>query len=384
MFPAIILEYLPQLDLLSYLKNSGKSLELNEFLEIAKGAAAVMLHVELSGYVHSDLSARNILLTREGTNFKAKISDFGLSEKVSEITTRTKLPFRWSSPEFIKTKVPSVKSDVWSFGVMLWEMLTREQPFAHIKSNREVAVQILKGERLKLIHGPNEILQLIEKCWNSNPHLRPNFSTLYLQLVEIEKKLIQVTNIVREPIPNREMVNPYSIAKTNITMKSDKPAKPKPKCAVFISYSWYNSTDAKKNGEVLNCVGKSDPRYISSLLDETGEFNCWLDKKMSGGIALFDDIAQGILNAQVFIPFISDEYAESENCKNELIHAIKLKKAILPVIVGVKTNKWVTSTVALLINKYLYIDMVDDLKLEQLQYSIIAKYNIVTETTPKS
>jgi len=104
---------------------------------------------------------------------------------------------------------------------------------------------------------------------------------------------------------------------------------------------------------------------------------------MSGGIVLFDDIAQGILNTQVFIPFISDEYAESENCKNELIHAIKLKKSILPVIVGVKTNKWATSTVALLINKYLYIDMVNGLKLEQLQYSIVAKYNTDTSRVTK-
>ena len=124
----IVIEYLDKGSLYGLLHGS-KSIDPTTQLNICKGIASGMAHLHKHKVIHRDLAARNILLDDQ---FTAKISDFGLSRFAEADENKTKSdvgPIKWMSPESIKDKVYSDKSDVWSFGVTLWEVLTRKNPY---------------------------------------------------------------------------------------------------------------------------------------------------------------------------------------------------------------------------------------------------------------
>jgi len=124
----IVIEYLDKGSLYGLL-HGNKTIDPTTQLNICKGIASGMAHLHKHKVIHRDLAARNILLD---ATFTAKISDFGLSRFAEADENKTKSdvgPIKWMSPESIKDKVYSDKSDVWSFGVTLWEVLTRKNPY---------------------------------------------------------------------------------------------------------------------------------------------------------------------------------------------------------------------------------------------------------------
>jgi len=127
---------------------------------------------------------------------------------------------------------------------------------------------------------------------------------------------------------------------------------------IFISYCWKNSKQAD-----ISCVGKTDPRVLSKALEDIMKEKCWLDIDVAnGGHPLFDAIAMGIYQAEVFIVCISDEYVQSKTCEQELTYASKTcKKRIIPVVVG-ETMNWQFSGCGFLLSTELYIDFRDLLK----------------------
>ena len=119
---------------------------------------------------------------------------------------------------------------------------------------------------------------------------------------------------------------------------------------IFISYCWANSLNAKKNNEIGNLF--SDPRYINSCIEQY-KFSTWLDIKeltsAEKSVGLFEQILKGLKESSVFVPFISDEYAESTNCRYEFQFAIKvLEKKVVPIIVGSGDN-WKNTTIGALL-----------------------------------
>ena len=156
----------------------AKEQYLRFVVEIATG----MEHLEAKGITHRDLAARNVLVSADLT---LKISDFGLSRngvyviKNSEGRTRH-LPIRWMSPEALRDRAFSAKSDVWSFGVLLWEIGTLGSfPYSDVRDDNLARYVACENGRLERPDGvPLEIYEIMCSCWAAEPGDRPDFTQL--------------------------------------------------------------------------------------------------------------------------------------------------------------------------------------------------------------
>ncbi|XP_071570605.1 vascular endothelial growth factor receptor 3 [Temnothorax nylanderi] len=168
-------------------------IEKQQFIKFALDIARGMEHLEVKEIIHRDLAARNILLTSDLT---LKISDFGLSRNgiyvINNMAGKIRqLPIRWMSPEAVLDHAFSSKSDVWSFGIVLWEIGTLGSfPYASIQDNE--LLRYLTRDKCRLAC-PNTISRDIYKimcsCWNTAPRDRPSFAQLVLDLKTLKKHL---------------------------------------------------------------------------------------------------------------------------------------------------------------------------------------------------
>lgn len=131
--------------------------------------------------IHRDLAARNVLVC---DNKLVKVSDFGLSRDVYENNIYCKqgagrLPMRWMALESLTHQIYTTESDVWSFGVLLWEIVTFGQyPYPEV-SNADLLTFLKKGQRMvKPPHCGTELYRIMLDCWKENPKNRPTFTEL--------------------------------------------------------------------------------------------------------------------------------------------------------------------------------------------------------------
>uniref|UniRef100_A0A674N7K1 Tyrosine-protein kinase n=1 Tax=Takifugu rubripes TaxID=31033 RepID=A0A674N7K1_TAKRU len=146
-------------------------------LQIADG----MAFIERMNYIHRDLRAANILV---GDNLVCKIADFGLARLIedNEYTARqgAKFPIKWTAPEAALYGRFTIKSDVWSFGILLTELVTKGRVPYPGMVNREVLEQVERGYRMPCPQGcPESLHEMMKLCWKKDPDERPTFE--YLQ-----------------------------------------------------------------------------------------------------------------------------------------------------------------------------------------------------------
>ncbi|XP_019645300.1 PREDICTED: tyrosine-protein kinase receptor Tie-1-like [Branchiostoma belcheri] len=169
-----------------------------QLLRITCDVATGMDHLSSKDVIHRDLAARNVLLT---DSLIAKVADFGLSrgEGIYEQTSKRAVPFRSTALEALSTRIYTTQSDVWSFGILLWEIVTLGgTPYSGMKS-RTLLRSLREGYRLpKPRNCDEDLYQMMLQCWQRRPEDRPTFSDLVEQLKGMMEDKSSYVNIEKE------------------------------------------------------------------------------------------------------------------------------------------------------------------------------------------
>ncbi|KAK3557594.1 hypothetical protein QTP70_030524 [Hemibagrus guttatus] len=198
----IAIEYAPYGNLLDFLRKSrvletdpafakehgtASTLTSQQLLQFAADVATGMHYLSDKQFIHRDLAARNVLV---GENLVAKIADFGLSrgEEVYVKKTMGRLPVRWMAIESLNYSVYTTKSDVWSFGVLLWEIVSLGgTPYCGMTC-AELYEKLPQGYRMeKPRNCDDEVYELMRQCWRDRPYERPPFSQISVQLNRMQE-----------------------------------------------------------------------------------------------------------------------------------------------------------------------------------------------------
>ncbi|XP_014260187.2 focal adhesion kinase 1 isoform X2 [Cimex lectularius] len=238
----IVMELAKLGELRAYLNDNKSTLGLSTLLLYIYQLSTALSYLESKKFVHRDIAARNVLVASEDC---VKLGDFGLSRWVEDQSyykaSRMKLPIKWMSPESINFRRFTTASDVWMFGVCMWEILSLGiKPFQGVRNN-EVIGKLDNGERLGLPQGcPPRLYSLMVQCWQYEPSKRPKANQLKNSLYEImmEEKNQQQETLKRE---NRRVQ----------------------------AMSWGSSvSDDKKEGGLTYIVAQ-DPQVLAQLMRES-------------------------------------------------------------------------------------------------------------------
>ncbi|XP_060689512.1 ephrin type-A receptor 6 isoform X2 [Hemiscyllium ocellatum] len=198
----IVVEYMENGSLDSFLRKHDGHFTVIQLVGMLRGIASGMKYLSDMGYVHRDLAARNILVN---SNLVCKVSDFGLSRVLEDdpeaayTTTGGKIPIRWTAPEAIAYRKFSSASDVWSYGIVMWEVMSYgERPYWEM-SNQDVILSIEEGYRLPSPMGcPGTLHQLMLHCWQKERNHRPKFTEIVSFLDKVIRNPSSLQNLVEQ------------------------------------------------------------------------------------------------------------------------------------------------------------------------------------------
>lgn len=160
--------------------------------QIAKDVASGLMHLHSNNVIHRDIAARNIFLDGE---FRAKLGDMGLARTLDDdrtyhsVNVQRPRPLRWEAPETLVDNPDYTKaSDVYMFGIFLWELFSREVPYLGVSTKdmiQGVKAGDLRPSRLDAKKCPEAIFTLITDCWRHKPEERPTMAEVFIRLSEI-------------------------------------------------------------------------------------------------------------------------------------------------------------------------------------------------------
>ena len=167
-------------------------------VEISDGVRR--MHALRPPLVHRDLSSENVLV--DLANRKCKISDFGITKEKYEKGAVSWSPIghpRWRAPEVTRHEKYGKSVDIFSFGTVLWELMTGQVPFGDVESGREVATRIAQGERLNIPSDVDPaIADVIRSCWSPNPEQRPTMRQVASKLSRLLKKMKKTSTLTKK------------------------------------------------------------------------------------------------------------------------------------------------------------------------------------------
>ncbi|XP_063729281.1 tyrosine-protein kinase Yes-like [Symsagittifera roscoffensis] len=177
--PLIVTEFCNGGSLIGFLRDSdGQKCSMKKLVKMIGQVATGMSYLETVKIVHRDLAARNVLLTDDR---KCKVCDFGLARflmdnEIYQGSSKSKFPWKWTAPEGLSEQRFSSKSDVWSFGVLCFEMTSRGQgPYKGLE-RKKIQQMLQNGYRLEQPQEcPLWVYLMMRKCWKLDPHERYSF-----------------------------------------------------------------------------------------------------------------------------------------------------------------------------------------------------------------
>ncbi|MBZ3873343.1 Tyrosine-protein kinase CSK [Sciurus carolinensis] len=172
----IVTEYMAKGSLVDYLRSRGRS--------VLGGDCLLKFSLDVCEAVEYDLAARNVLVSEDNV---AKVSNFDLTKEASSTQDTGKLPVKWTAPEALREKKFSTKSDVWRFGILLWEIYSFGRvPYPRIPL-KDVIPQVEKGYKMDAPDGcPPTVYEVMKNCWHLDATMRPSFLQLGKQLEHIK------------------------------------------------------------------------------------------------------------------------------------------------------------------------------------------------------
>ncbi|KAL2522291.1 ACT-like protein tyrosine kinase family protein [Forsythia ovata] len=174
-----------------FLHNQKGVLKLPAILKVAIDVSKGMSYLHQNNIIHRDLKAANLLMDE---NEVVKIADFGIArvQLQSGVMTAETGTYRWMAPEVIEHKPYNHKADVFSFGILLWELLTGKLPYAHLTPLQAAVGVAQKGLRPSIPRRTHPMaVELLERCWQHDPCLRPEFSEIIEILHRIAKMILE-------------------------------------------------------------------------------------------------------------------------------------------------------------------------------------------------
>nr|XP_046181846.1 focal adhesion kinase 1-like isoform X2 [Oncorhynchus gorbuscha] len=228
----IIMELCTMGELRSFLQVRKYNLDLSTLILFSHQLSTALAYLESKRFVHRDIAARNVLVSSTDC---VMLGDFGLSRYMEDSSyykaSKGKLPIKWMAPESINFRRFTSASDVWMFGVCMWEILMYGiKPFQGVKNN-DVIGRIENGERLAMPHNcPPTLYSLMTKCWAYDPSKRPRFTELKTQLSTIlEEEKAQQEERLRMEMRRQVTVSWDSGAADEAPPKPSRPGYPSPR-----------------------------------------------------------------------------------------------------------------------------------------------------------
>ncbi|KAK6922540.1 Serine-threonine/tyrosine-protein kinase, catalytic domain, partial [Dillenia turbinata] len=185
----IVTEFMSKGSLHDFLHKQKGMFKLPTLLRVAFDISKGMNYLHQNKIIHRDLKTANLLMDE---NEVVKVGDFGVARVQSQsgVMTAETGTYRWMAPEVIEHRPYDHKADVFSFGIVLWELLTGEIPYSYLTPLQAAVGVVQKGLRPTIPKHTNpKISQLLERCWQQDPNFRPNFSEIIEILQQISKEV---------------------------------------------------------------------------------------------------------------------------------------------------------------------------------------------------
>ncbi|XP_063733621.1 protein-tyrosine kinase 2-beta-like isoform X2 [Eleginops maclovinus] len=238
----IVMELLEHGELGSYLEQEKYILTETTLILYCLQICKALAYLEGLNMVHRDIAVRNVLVASPEC---VKLGDFGLSRYVDEQeyykASVSRLPIKWMAPESINFRRFTTASDVWMFGVCVWEIFSMaQQPFFWLE-NGQVINQLESGVRLPKPHRcPPPVYSLLSRCWSYQPNNRPKFSQLVCSLSDIHRKELEQegrrdrsccvstfdANNHTEPPPKPSRIQGNTLPRVKCAQKTERDTRP--------------------------------------------------------------------------------------------------------------------------------------------------------------